>query len=59
MEMGLIFWILMLFWLCFGILDRIMTGNPQWPAWASPAGIVLQFILFLLLGWKVFGAAVK
>ena len=55
MTFGLIFWVLMLFWLVFGL----------W-GWYSPAlgsrvwyghGAFL-FVLFLLLGWKVFGAPV-
>ena len=52
MTFGLAFWILMLIWLVFGILTHfgmvagtyVVTGNA-----------VLLFILFGLLGWKVFG----
>ena len=51
MTFGLLFWILMLLWLLFWLWD-----------WRSPTGYgvhgntLLAFILFLLLGWKVFGA---
>jgi len=57
MSIGLIFWILMLFWLVFGM----------WTNWASihsgdyrPFGNnLLLFILLLLLGWAAFGAPVR
>lgn len=49
MSFGLVFWILMLFWLVFGL----------WQAWPNVqgwgAGNLLLFILLLLLGWKTFG----
>jgi hypothetical protein len=51
MSFGLIFWILMLLWLVFGIWR-------DWPNHYAVGGSVLQFILFLLLGWKVFGAPI-
>ena len=48
MTFGLVFWILMLIWLIFGIWR-------DWPNHFAVGGNLLQFILFLLLGWKVFG----
>lgn len=51
MTFGLLFWILMLLWLLWWGWD-----------WRSPTGYgpmgnsLLAFILFMLLGWKVFGA---
>jgi hypothetical protein len=52
MTLGLAFWILMLIWFVFGVL--VHSG------WAAPYGAIgnmlLLFVLFLLLGWKVFGA---
>lgn len=52
MAMGLAFWILMLIWLVFGIaLYRNMVAAP----YATWGNTVLLFVLFLLLGWKVFG----
>jgi hypothetical protein len=53
MSFGLIFWVLMLLWLIFGLWGyyRPMTG------WWYGHGAFL-FILFLLLGWRVFGAPV-
>lgn len=54
MSLGLAFWIAMFVWLIFGL----------WSNWPVPAGggvkvfggHLLLFILFILLGWKVFGA---
>ena len=54
MSFGLAYWILMLLWLVFGL----------WVAWPTLPGYhglyplgntLLLFVLFLLLGWKVFG----
>jgi hypothetical protein len=52
MSFGLIFWILMLLWLIFGVWD----WRSGWSYWYGH-GIFL-FVLFLLLGWKTFGAPV-
>ena len=51
MSLGLAFWILMLIWFVFGIFIHF------YPATYGVLGnTVLLFVLFLLLGWKVFGA---
>jgi hypothetical protein len=52
MTLGLAYWVLMLIWLVFGALVRfgMLAG-----AWVSSGDVVLLFILFLLLGWQVFG----
>ncbi len=55
MTLGLIFWILMLIWLVFGLWSS-WDGTPSVK---NLGGIGLQFILFLLLGWHAFGAPVK
>lgn len=55
MTMGLLFWVLMLLWLFFGLWSH-------WPINAAngrmAVGNLLLFILITLLGWKVFGPAV-
>lgn len=52
MTFALAFWILMLVWLVFGVYaNRATPGN--WSGWG---GSLLEFFLFLLLGWKVFGS---
>lgn len=53
MTLGLAFWILMLIWFVFGLLTY--SGQVVGP-YGLLGNIVLLFILFLLLGWKVFGA---
>jgi hypothetical protein len=49
MALGLAFWILMLIWLAFFL----------WQGWPNVGGSVLMFILFGILGWHAFGAAIK
>ena len=56
MSMGLIFWVLMLLWFVFA-----MAWSWGWAPISSSGpwvNSVWLFILFLLLGWKVFGAPV-
>jgi len=54
MPMGTIFWVIMLVWLAFYLL----TSFGGYGAYGH-YGVVVQFILFLLLGWKVFGRPVQ
>lgn len=54
MDVGLLFWFLMILW---GIA---LIG--AWTGWPGPwvAGSqVLQWILFASLGWKVFGPIIR
>lgn len=55
MPLGLAFWIIMLIWLVFGGLVHfgIVAG-----AWAGVSTLLL-FVLFALLGWRVFGAPLQ
>lgn len=57
MSLGLIFWILMLITLIFGYIVNFRAGvlGPVGP-WGNT---LLWWILFLLLGWAVFGAPIK
>lgn len=51
MSIGLAFWILMLIWAVFGLAWHFgLVG-----AFGPTGSVVLLFILFGLLGWKVFG----
>lgn len=54
MTINLLFWILMLLWVIFGVV-------PQWPTQGGNfrpfGGSILLFILIALLGWHVFGPA--
>lgn len=56
MTIGLVYWVLMLLWLV-GAFWWNWPGAPGHPYF--PLGnALLIFLLFLLLGWKVFGAPV-
>jgi hypothetical protein len=48
MTIALLFWILMLFWLCFGAWQNGALG---WPL----GGHLLLWVVIALLGWNVFG----
>jgi hypothetical protein len=52
MTLGLAFWIIMLVWFVFGLLAHfgVVAG-----AYAIGASTLLLFVLFLILGWQVFG----
>lgn len=50
MSIGLLFWILMVIWFAFWLMGR---WSPQ--PWAPVINDVFLFVLFFLLGWKVFG----
>jgi hypothetical protein len=56
MTLGLAFWIIMLVWFVWGIAMHFgyVSG-----VIGTTANVVLLFILFLLLGWQVFGAPLR
>ena len=56
MSLGLIFYILLLIWFVFGLA---VFGGFVGGVYAAGGGAVLHFILFLCLGWKVFGPPVQ
>ena len=56
MSLALIFWVLMLVWLVFSLWSHWPGSANAAPVWG---GTVLLFVLFLLLGWGVFGAPVR
>lgn len=52
MSIGLVFWIVMLVWLVWGVWQNranLMAGG----------SLAIEFILFLLVGWQVFGAPIR
>jgi hypothetical protein len=53
MNIGLAFWILMLVWFVFALAWHFGAVPGAYGPFGSS---LLLFILFLLLGWKVFGA---
>lgn len=52
MSVGLLFWILMILWLLFGILGVFGGLTPF-------VGTLLLFALIFLLGWKIFGFIIQ
>lgn len=55
MSRGLIFWVLMLVWAIFAGAVYSGYGGHYGPG----ASTLLEFVLFLLLGWQVYGSPVK
>lgn len=57
MTKDVLFWVLMLIWLVLGFYGDYVPGQP-FPFRRLP-GWLLLFVILALLGWRVFGAAVK
>lgn len=58
MTRELCFWILMLLWLVFGLVQ--FWPKPNQPVnFPIMGGTLLLFILLLLLGWQTFGPPIK
>ena len=55
MTRGLIFWVIMLVWLVLGLAAHFGFAG----AYGALGGIVLLFILFVLVGWQVFGPPIR
>jgi hypothetical protein len=52
MTLGLAYWVLMLIWLVWGLLSHFgLVGAP----YSVGVNVALLFVLFMLLGWQVFG----
>lgn len=56
MSRGLIFWVLMLIWFVFSM--AVYGGLVSGP-YGLLGNRLLDFILFLLLGWQVYGPPVR
>ncbi|HCJ1069202.1 hypothetical protein [Legionella cincinnatiensis] len=53
MPIGVLFWVLMLVWLLFGLYwhrTEFSRGN-----YGIVGGNIMLFILLAIIGWKVFG----
>ena len=57
MSRELLYWILILFWLLFGLWVDYVPNQP-YPVKRLPWNLLL-FALFLLIGWQIFGSPVK
>jgi hypothetical protein len=51
MTLALLFWVLMVVWLVFGLWSN-------WPPTKTWGGTLLFWILLAILGWAVFGPAI-
>lgn len=56
MSIEVLFWVLMLLWLVFGLWREYEAGKPY--PYIRGVGNLLVFVLLALLGWKVFGPAI-
>jgi hypothetical protein len=52
MTLGLAFWIIMLIWFVFGLALHFGVVGLAY----AFGGTLMLFVLFLILGWQVFGA---
>ena len=60
MTLAIWFWLAMALWLIFGLWREkvIVTGTAQQPYIYRVGGHLLEFVLFVVIGWKVFGSPV-
>jgi hypothetical protein len=59
MSFQLLYWVLMLLWLVFGLWAGWPATGAAGPAAFRPlGGTLLLFILLVILGWQVFGSPV-
>lgn len=59
MSRSLIFWAIMLLWLIFGFWWIYPVGGISRDSFGPMGDHLMIFILFSLLGWQVYGPAVK
>jgi hypothetical protein len=59
MGKELLFWILLLFYAFYGWASGRAPSNDPNGRWYTWGGNLLLFLLFLVLGWSVFGAPLK
>jgi uncharacterized membrane protein len=59
MKIGILFWILMLLWLVFGVWTYWPATGGSAVAFGPVGGSLLLFVLVGILGWKVFGAPLQ
>jgi hypothetical protein len=55
MTLGLAYWVLMLVWAVFGVLVHFGMAA----GYGLIGNTLLLFVLFLILGWQVFGAPLR
>jgi hypothetical protein len=55
MPIGLLFWVIMIFWFAFGWF----RDSPAFRGYGYVGHNGLLFVLLFLLGWKVFGFVIQ
>lgn len=55
MDLQFWFWLIMAAWFFFGLWRN--WGTPEAPYFVG--GHILQFVLFAIVGWRLFGGPVK
>ncbi len=61
MPLGMIFWVLMILWFFFGLYWYwpVVPTDGSRPAIGPIGGHLLLFVLFFIVGWKLFGFVVQ
>lgn len=59
MPLGILFYILILIWLLFGLYWNWSQGPDGRPNYGLVGGNLMLFMLFLILGWRVFGPPIQ
>lgn len=60
MKIGVLFWVLMILWIVFGLFVFWPTAVGIGVVAYAPLGVnVLLWVLLFLLGWAVFGAPLQ
>ncbi len=57
MSRGIIFWVIMIIWAVFYLALFVAPGTVG--GYGAQGSALLNFVLFLLLGWNVFGPPVR
>jgi len=57
MPLGILFWVLYVVAVIFGLWSNYVPGQPQWYRAAAP--FLILWILVGILGWSVFGPVVR
>jgi len=55
MTLSILFWFLMILWFIFGGMVWYQPAEAHWRGGYN----LLNFILFAILGWQVFGAVIR
>lgn len=57
MPLSILFWVLMVIWLLFGFWSYRIPGQPY--PWERGGAHLLIWVLLAILGWQVFGPAIR